>query len=379
MTMPSSSLALTHRPHSFSDIVGQKSVSLILEQMVLKDAVPDALLLRGSRGTGKTTTARVLAAALNCEIKPGPCGSCVSCRSVFDGTSLDVLEIDAASNGLVADIRALREQVLYSVSGRKRIVVLDEVQMMSREAFNALLKVLEEPPSDTVFILITTEPTKIPDTVLSRCMEFVFSHVPVKDIISRLQHICECEDLIVEPGLLTSIAEYANGGLRDAVMVLDQVTRVGVRAERDFRELFGLTDFAPCVLSALLASDTQALFACVDAQLARTGDAKTISIALVHLLRDLLVLKSGGPVARQGEALAVRQRLCQQLAAESMVAILQVLWKLKTEVRAGDDQADLSLALMVISDTLSKNQPKPTESNRRLSLQEMQAMTSAVA
>ncbi len=373
--MSSGSLALAYRPHTFHDVIGQKSVSLILSQMVLKNTLPNSIILTGTRGSGKTSTARVLAASLNCEIQPDPCGTCYSCKSVFDGSSLDVSEMDAASNGLVADIRILREQVMYSVGGSNRVVILDEVQMMSREAFNALLKILEEPPANTTFILITTEPSKIPDTILSRCMEFVFSPIAVKDIVERLQYICEQEDLTVDHSLLTAIAEYARGGMRDAVMVLDQVTRVGVRTADNFRELFGLTDFAPCILSALINQDMPALFTCVDTQMQRTGDARAISKALIELLTDLLRMKSEGPVGHAGSALERREELSRSIDTGSVVQILKVLWALRTEIHTGVDKSDLDLALVMISEVIAKT--KPVIPPRTLSLQEMRSMAGA--
>src|SRR6187397_78319 len=270
-------MALKYRPRTFDDLVGQVSVQVILREMVKRDAVPSALLFDGVRGSGKTTSARILAASLNCEADSRPCGVCPSCKSIFDGSSLDVQEIDAASNGLVSDIRALVEQVLYSTGGRYRVVLLDECHSMSREAMNALLKTLEEPPPSTVFVLLTTEPSKILDTIVSRCMKFTFRRISVADIVGRLEWICAQEDLAVEPALIRAIAERADGGMRDAVMTLDQVVRVQVSTADRFDELFGESDFAPALVTAMAAGDKPRAFELLDAQLITTGDANAVT------------------------------------------------------------------------------------------------------
>lgn len=377
----SESLALRYRPREFSAVVGQRSVQVILRQMVVKDDVPSALLFDGSRGCGKTTTARVLAAALNCEVQPGPCGACPSCRAVFDGTSLDVLEIDAASNGLVGDIRTLREQVMYSTGGRKRVVLLDEAHSMSREAFNALLKTLEEPPPDTVFILLTTEPGRILETVLSRCMTFTFNRIPLQAMIDRLQFICDAEGLDAEPALLGLIAERADGGMRDAVMALDQVTRVGIRTAVDYLDLLGEKDFAPGLVRALADGDLPVVFGVIEEQMARMGDPVAISSALVGLLREVLVLQGGGTLPRQGEALSAREALARQLSPGQVFAAMRVLWSVKTQIRTGDDQrAALDLAAVMVVDALGKApQAAPVvhtaAPGRKLSLADMAAAT----
>lgn len=377
MTTMSSNLALRYRPVNFQNIVGQRSVSLILEQMVLKDIVPHALLLSGDRGTGKTSCARILAAALNCDIKPGPCGSCTSCSEVFSGSSLAVTEIDAASHGAVFDIRKLKEQMLYSVYGKQRVVILDEVQMMSREAFNALLKLLEEPPSNTVFVLVTTEAEKIPGTVLSRCMEFSFNRISQKDICDRLQFICEREGLNVNSDLLVRVAEHANGGLRDAVMVFDQVTCVGIRAAKEFDELFGLEDYAPALLSSLVSGDVATTFALANDRVNKTGNCLAVGSDLVRLLCELLVLQSGGPVSHQGAALEVRRSLAKQTSPERLVAALKVLWAFRSEVRTHSTKSDLDLALIMMRDVLMTAPSMQTAKEPvRMTLSDMQSMVS---
>lgn len=373
-------LALRYRPHSFDDLVGQRQVQVILRKMVETSRVPQAMVFDGPRGTGKTTTARILAASLNCEGGEGgavPCGHCPSCKSVFDGSSFDVIEIDAASNGLVDDIRALRQQVLYSVGGRYRVVLLDEAQSMSTAAFNALLKTLEEPPPATVFVLLTTEPKRILDTVLSRCMPFTFRRIAAADIAARLAHIVEAENFQVEPDLLHVIAERSDGGLRDAVMSLDQVTRVGISTVAEYSKLMGEADPGPALLTAIVTGNPAASFAALTEALSCTGEPAAIVASLTETLRDIMVLGSGGAVSKHGEALAARQRLAEKLTPAAAFSGLKLLWDLRVRVRGGDTRTGLDLVVAMLGDALAtpKAAPQPTaEPARRMSLAEMAAM-----
>lgn len=373
------SLALKYRPRTFEDVVGQRAVQVVLKQMVLKQEVPHALLFDGSRGCGKTTTARILAAALNCEQQPGPCAVCSSCVAVAEQTSLALLEVDAASNGLVEDIRNLRQVVRYSSGADKRVVVLDEAHSMSREAFNALLKTLEEPPDDTVFILLTTEPRRILDTVVSRCMNFTFSRISVADMVGRLREICRQESLDVQDDLLFVIAERADGGMRDAVMTLDQVTRVGIRTAADFLELLGVQDFGPTLVACLaVAGGKEGLaraYGVADEQWARTGDPLAVIAALTSTLRDVLVLHGGGTITAQGKALEERRALAQRVPAYRIFAALRVLWEVRSKLRVGGDRkTDLDLAVVALADAFGMGLSAPVASSapaRRMTLAEM--------
>lgn len=343
-------LALKYRPRSFDDIVGQRLVSLVLAQMVRKRVVPPALLLTGSRGSGKTSSARILGAALTCDLSPEPCGTCEACSSVFAGTSLDVLELDGATHGLVADIREVCEQVRYTLSGRGRVVVLDEVQSLSPEAFNALLTTLEAPPPGVVFVLVTTEPRRLPDTIVSRCMRLEFRRIALDDIMARLTTICQAENLDVEPALLRTIAERAQGGLRDAIMQLDQIARIGVSTSTQFADLLGEPDFAPALLESLLSGSPTVAFSAMDEQLCRTGDVTAVLTAVVRCLKDVTALHAGGTVASQGESLVSRQRLARLLSADQLFAGFRVLWEVQTKIRAGDDRRTaLELAIAMLA------------------------------
>jgi DNA polymerase-3 subunit gamma/tau len=344
-------LALTHRPTSFEDLIGQRPITAVLRQMVLTNRVPTALLFKGRHGTGKTSTARILAAALNCETPPGPCGHCVSCKSIFNATSLDLIEIDAASNGRVEDIRELRQQVLYAVGGRFRVVVLDEAQSMSTAAFNALLKTLEEPPPAAVFILATTEANRIPDTVTSRCMPFAFSRVSVADITARLAHICRQEDIPADSALLATLAESADGAMRDAIMSLDQLRRADILTLAAYRALTGDLDYGPDLLAAIVAGDTAATFGTLDEILTRVGDVRAVATELSATLRDLLIVQAGGQLPAQGRALSVRTDLARRLTTQQVFSALKVLWELALRICGSQtERSVLELAILMISE-----------------------------
>jgi DNA polymerase-3 subunit gamma/tau len=364
-------LAIKYRPQTFDDLVGQPAVQVILRQMIKVGQVPAALLFDGCRGTGKTTTARILAAALNCHEDNRPCGTCPSCKATHDGSSLDVIEIDAASNGLVDDIRALRQQVLYRNCGDYRIVILDEAHSISPAGFNALLKTLEEPPPNTLFMLLTTEPAKILPTVASRCMPFTFKRLTVADIAARLAHIARAEGHTVEDDLLVLIAERADGAMRDAIMLFDQIARIGLTTAEQYQRLTGHVDHAPGILDRLLHADMPGAFTALDAALMRVADPATIVADLIGVLRDVLVLRCDGEITKTGLALATRQNLALAIETPTVLAALKVLWQLKTQLRLDDARSSLELAVVMLSEifhTLPSTPPAPAT---RMSLSEM--------
>lgn len=214
------------RPQKFEDVVGQDDIVKILKNTIKLNRISHAYLFCGPRGTGKTSIARILAKALNCENgpTPTPCQSCYMCESIIKGTNMDVIEIDAASNRGIDNIRELRERVKLSpVQGRYKVYIIDEVHMLTGEAFNALLKTIEEPPSHTVFVLATTEPQKLPQTIISRCQRFDFRRIPDKLIVSKLKEETNAEGIAIEDKALLRIAETSEGSLRDAESLLEQL------------------------------------------------------------------------------------------------------------------------------------------------------------
>lgn len=354
-------LARKYRPAQFRDVVAQPQVSLPLSRMLHdkegnpleKALIPEALLFTGGRGSGKTSTARIVGAALNCEAAcRRPCKECASCIAVAAGHSLDVMEIDAASAGGVSEIRRIKEAVSYAAVGKYRVVILDEAHSMSKDAFNALLKVLEEPPDRTVFILVTTEAHKILKTVASRCTKFTFRRVPPAAIATRLRDICTWEKIEAEDALLHTIAERADGGMRDALMELDQMARIGVTRLAHYEMIKGESDFGPDLVSALASGNHGLAFGKVDEILNQTGDPGVVAATLVATFRDMLVVSSGGVCPAMGSALTARQQLAARVPDDRVCAALRVLWDLR-RTSGYDTRSGLDLALAMCMDKLA--------------------------
>ena len=240
-------LARKWRPQVFEDVVGQRAITQTLQNAIAQERVAHAFLFAGARGVGKTSTARILAKALNCEKGPqvNPCNQCASCHEISSGASMDVIEIDGASNRGIDEIRELRENVRYTpAKSRHKIYIIDEVHMLTREAFNALLKTLEEPPPHIIFVFATTEPHKIPATILSRCQRYDFKRIPFREIVESLKRIVEAEGIQISQRGLLSIAQESEGSLRDAQSLLDQVIAYGGKEIKDdeIAEVLGLID-----------------------------------------------------------------------------------------------------------------------------------------
>jgi DNA polymerase III subunit gamma/tau len=358
-------LALKYRPAVFADVAGQRPSVALLYLMCKKGVVPGGMLFSGERGCGKTTMARIVAKALNCEAGPGkaaewPCGKCPSCRAVDNGTHLDVEELDAASNGSVDQIRGVRERASYGPSaGAYKVYIVDEAHGLSASAFEAILKILEEPPPGVLFILCTTQPGSVPRTVRSRLSPFQFTPLPVAVIAARLRHICDAEGFDVEDALLTAIAEAASGGMRDAVNQLDQVASVGIGSLAMWQELTGQNDFAPVLLTAAANGNHAAMYAARDEALSASGDPGFVVRELVRCLADLLKLSCGGDIGMHGEALAARQSLIARLGAARTGAAVSVLWDLQTRVRADSREMTLTLALHMVSRCLCPQPAAP--------------------
>ncbi len=287
----------SHRPEVFDEILGQEHIVKILRNQVLSETVSHAYLFCGTRGTGKTTTARILAKAVNC-LSEGerPCGECENCKAIKDGSFMDVIEIDAASNNGVENIRELRESVKYPpASGRKKVYIIDEVHMLSQGAFNALLKTLEEPPEHVMFILATTEPQKLPQTILSRCMRLDFRRVSQNVIADNMKAICNEREIDITDDAVRLLANCADGSVRDGLSILDQVLAggdkyidrekvleyVGTTGEEFFIDLTELVSLRKSAEALLLLNDV----------LSEGKDVKQIMKDWVSHYRSLLITK----------------------------------------------------------------------------------------
>jgi DNA polymerase-3 subunit gamma/tau len=287
-------LARKWRPRTFAELVGQEHVVRALENALAQQRLHHAYLFTGTRGVGKTTLARIIAKALNCEtgVTATPCGRCTACTEIDGGRFVDLLELDAASNTQVDNMRELLENALYApTAGRYKVYIIDEVHMLSRSAFNAMLKTLEEPPQHVKFILATTEPQRVPVTVLSRCLQFSLKRIPQPQIGSRLQHILDAEGIRCEPAALPLIARAAQGSLRDALSLLDQAIAHGGGAvtQDSVRAMLGVIgqDHLYSILRALAARDGAALVAEAErmAELSLSFDAALQDLAsLLHRL-----------------------------------------------------------------------------------------------
>ena len=291
--------ARKYRPQTFDDLVGQAHVSRTLKNAVAQNRLAHAYLFVGPRGVGKTSTARILAKSLNCVKGPTvtPCGECDNCREIAAGNSLDVIEIDGASNNSVDDVRQLRENVRYApAKGRYKIYLIDEVHMLSQAAFNALLKTLEEPPEHVKFVFATTEPQKVLPTILSRCQRFDLHRIPANLIAKHLQFIAEKEKITLEPAAAHAIARGAEGGLRDAESMLDQlVAFCGEKiSENDVLNVFGFTSGQTVVdlTGRILRTETPGAIDLLQQQSDDGKDMMRLISDLIAYLRDLLVFKA---------------------------------------------------------------------------------------
>lgn len=332
MSGSSEMLAIKYRPQKFSHMVGQNMVARVLDQFVKKNSIPTALLFSGTRGTGKTSAARILAKELDAE----------------------AIEIDAASNGGVADVRTLIETLRYSSGSEHRVVIMDECHSMSREAFNALLKTLEEPPSGTIFILVTTEPERVPETVLSRLMEFQFRRISPAEICERLTKIAGNEKIPADVGLLSLISERSEGSMRDALMALDMINRSDVTTVEDFEKLVGERDDSPELLLAASTGDFAQIRSELDRQMGLTGDANFIVARVTKTLSDLLVLRAGGKLIVTGKQLEQRLILNQRLEPDRIQRALRIMWEVKTKIAPTDNpRGSLDLAIMLLSEAFT--------------------------
>ncbi|MBN1845818.1 MAG: DNA polymerase III subunit gamma/tau [Sedimentisphaerales bacterium] len=354
-------LARRYRSQTFDDVVGQEAAARTLKNAIATDRVAHAYLFTGTRGVGKTTMARILAKALNClssdQPTPAPCGRCESCLAIHEGEDIDVLEIDGASNTGVEHIRELRQNAIYRPArARFKIYIIDEVHMLSVSAFNALLKTLEEPPEHVKFILATTEPNKVPATIQSRCQRFDFRNIPADRIAQQLSAILETEKIPAEPALLRRIARLANGSMRDALSLLDQL--LSMAEDRLTVELLGELLGTPRdqqiaeLVDAIAAGDLSKVLGRTDVVLQEGLATEPLAQALQDYFRDLLVLKvcpADTELVEQDDA-AQRETLsrqAQRFDEAALVYYITVMEQLRHSLKSGDGGRPLLEAALV--------------------------------
>lgn len=353
-------LARKWRPQNFEDLVGQENVAKTFKNAILKDKIVHAYLFSGPRGIGKTSTARILAKALNCTdpAEGEPCGKCDHCKAITSGASVDVFEIDGASNTGVDDVRELREGIKYAPSsGKYKIYIIDEVHMLSTQAFNALLKTLEEPPPHVIFIFATTEPKKIPTTILSRCQHHLFRKIPKERIKGQLKNIVEAEKIKMQETPLDMIARAADGSMRDALTLLDQAASFSDDvSEKDLQMLLGLPemDVISGLSEAILDGDINSTLSIVKEQTDRGYDLRSLTKELLEHFRNLAIVKVTENAETflefsEDEVEGLRKQ-SEKVGIEPLTLILTELLRLDAEVKtAMNPRYTLELGLLRMS------------------------------
>ncbi len=349
------------RPQDFDSLVGQEHIRVTLGNAIRSDKIAHAYLFAGPRGTGKTSTAKIFAKALNCVQGPTlhPCNTCSSCVGITDGSSMDVVEVDAASNRGIDEIRDLRETVKFApVEGKYKVYIIDEVHMLTTEAFNALLKTLEEPPSHVVFILATTEPHKIPATIHSRCQRYDFRRITQGDLLVRLQEVAAAGGMNVEEDALRLIAAQADGGMRDALSLLDQCASMaadGHVSEALVRNLLGLVghEWVWSMTERLGKKDAAALLEGLEEMLSMGREAKQMAVEWAGYLRDVMLYQAAPGMEKwQDCSGSMREKLAEHAKQLPQSAIMQAVRRLGEAIQearwAVDARIPLEMALLAL-------------------------------
>ena len=336
------------RPDNFEDVKGQDHIVTTLQNQIKADRIGHAYLFCGTRGTGKTSIAKIFAKAVNCEhpVNGSPCGECASCKAIAAGNSMNVIEIDAASNNGVDNIRQIREEVQYSpTQGRYKVYIIDEVHMLSIGAFNALLKTLEEPPSYVIFILATTEAHKIPVTILSRCQRYDFHRISIDTIADRLTKLMQAENINVEDKAIKYIAKAADGSLRDALSLLDQCIAFYLGRDIKYENVLDVlgavdTQVYADMLSLIVASDTIQVMELIEKLIMQGRDIGQFVSDFIWYLRNLLLIKTTDDISKIEDVIEASADSIAQLKKDSAIVdtdtimrYIRILSELENELK----------------------------------------------
>jgi len=367
-------LYLKYRPQNFSQLIGQEHIKRVLQNAIKTNNFSHAYLFSGPRGTGKTTTARILAKAINCpNQKDGePCNKCEFCQEITKGKSIDIIEIDAASNRGIDEIRDLREKVKYAPSKLKyKVYIIDEVHMLTREAFNALLKTLEEPPQHVIFILATTEIHKVPETIISRCQRFDFNRIKINDLIKYLKIISQKEKIKINDKSLEIIAYNAGGAFRDAVNLLDQASTLNKNITQDIIEsIIGFSDWNDVyrLLDFLIQGDPDRAVDLINEILEKGYDLEVFNKKMIEHLRKIMVFK----ISQKGNLLEITKEQLEKikeqanyLSTDDILKIVELFLKTKEGLKISPiPQLPLELAVLKINQILSP--PNKTQNKNQI-------------
>ena len=334
------------RPKTFDELVGQDHIVKTLKNQIINNRIGHAYLFSGGRGSGKTSTAKILSRAVNClhPVNGEPCNECEICRQALEGSLVDITEMDAASNNGVDNIRDIRDEVEFiPTSAKYRVYIIDEVHMLSTGAFNALLKTLEEPPAHVIFILATTEPQKLPTTILSRCQRFDFKKISVENIVKRLKIICKENDINIEENALKMIAVLADGAMRDAISILDRCTADGKEqiTEDMVKELVGVPkfDFLINIMDAIINCNIDNIISISEELISEGKDINIFTWELIKLSRDLLVLSTCKELDNYNEGELNRlKELSAKSNKDTFIKIIEELSTLSNSIKWSSSQ-----------------------------------------
>lgn len=357
-----------YRPTRFEDVIGQDHIVKTLKNQIANDNLGHAYIFSGTRGTGKTSTAKIFSRAINCNdlIDEEPCNECEICRLILSDSIMDIVEIDAASNNSVDDIRELRENVKYSPTNAKyKVYIIDEVHMLSQGAFNALLKTLEEPPSYAIFILATTEPQKIPATIISRCQKFDFKRVNVKDMTFRMKYICDKEDIKFDDKALNLIARNSQGALRDALSILDQCISFSDNniLYEDVIEILGTANVEDIfeIAKNIMIQNTKEMMRLVDEFIMWGKDIKNLIDDLLEHFRNIMICKVSDDlediISYHEELIDMLKEQSKNVSIDELIRIINILSKTQVSLKGSNNQR-----VLVEINLIKLSQPKFDES-----------------